>query len=246
MIHANRLTFDHKQIATGMWSIIDSPAITEVVATSGIDAIYLDLEHGQFSISTLADCIRVAAPYCTPFVRIPKVDKELTQKVLDLGAAGIIVPQITCAEQVAEVCAAIELAPRGTRGFNPFTRAGDYLGNAASAAYRPRAATVIPIIETTLAVEAIDSIVALAGVDIVYVGVYDLSCAAGAPGKIDHPLVVAATRRIRDAVRATGKRVAYMVDMCRAEETGMRAMQVLKPDAFVLKHAITTRLAGNP
>jgi 4-hydroxy-2-oxoheptanedioate aldolase len=242
MIHASRSSFDHKQVAIGMWSIIDSPAVTEIIATSGIDAIYLDLEHGQFSTTTLADCIRVAAPYCTPFVRIPKVDKELTQKVLDLGAAGIIVPQITRVEQVAEACAAIELAPRGTRGFNPFTRAGDYMGNANSDGYRANAATVIPIIETAQAVEVIDSIVALSGVDIVYIGVYDLSCAAGVPGKIDHPLVLAAARRVREAVHSAGKRIAYMVDVCRAEESGVWAMQVLKPDAFVLKQAIMSRI----
>jgi 4-hydroxy-2-oxoheptanedioate aldolase len=244
MIHASRHSFDSKAIAIGVWSIIDSPVVTEIISTSGVDAIYLDLEHGQFSISSLADCIRVASPYCAPFVRIPKVDKELAQKVLDLGAAGIIVPQITSVEQVIDACSAVELAPRGTRGFNPFTRAGDYLGNASAAGYRPGAATVIPIIETMKAVDVIDAIVALPGVEIVYIGVYDLSCAVGMPGKVDHPDVLAAASKIRNSVKTAGKRIAYMVDARRPEDSDIKSMQVLKPDAFLLKQALVTRIAG--
>jgi len=142
-------------------------------------------------------------------VRVPAADEVAIKKVLDLGAHGIIVPQVNTAEQAARVVRAARYPPEGARGVGLARAHGygqrfkEYLESA------NREVAVIVQAEHADAVENIQSIVQVPGVDAVLLGPYDLSASLGKMGKIDDALVVAAIRRVTDTCRAAGMPLGY-------------------------------------
>jgi 2-keto-3-deoxy-L-rhamnonate aldolase RhmA len=142
-------------------------------------------------------------------VRVPEAAEVPIKKALDLGAHGIIVPQVNTAEQAANVVRFARYAPEGARGVGLARAHGygqrfrEYLETANSET------AVIVQAEHVQAVENIESIVRVPGVDAVLLGPYDLSASLGKMGQIDDPAVVAAIRRVTDVCRAAGMPLGY-------------------------------------
>lgn len=214
----------------GIWRIIPSPFVTELLAQSGFDFQILDCEHGAYDFATLVpDILACERHGCAPFVRVSGHDKIEVQRCLDLGARGLVFPQLASAEDFARAAAMMDYAPTGTRGFNPFVRAGNYgIGtapmNATSPATRP---WFIPIVETLQAAEAIDTIARLERIDLVYVGVYDLSAQLGCAGKMDAPELVRLVDRILAACAHAGKPVGLMALTDAAQQLAGRGVQAI-------------------
>jgi 4-hydroxy-2-oxoheptanedioate aldolase len=173
-----------------------------------------------------------------PIVRAPGADAFFIQRALDLGADGIVVPQVADADAAARAVAMSHFAPRGTRGFNPFTRGGRF-----GIAPQPRLAPGYPftgvLVESPPAAEALERIVALPDLDWVYLGVYDYSVALGVPGRVDDPRVQAFVERSARLARDAGKAVGT---------TAMNAQQVERLTAAgvnVLVWGTDTWLVGN-
>lgn len=195
------------QEVMGTWSIVPSAAMSEIAASSGLDFLILDLEHGAFGLETLHSCILACESFgCSPLVRVPEVGSPLVQNVLDLGAHGVVFPQIKSVEEAVGAVKSCRLPPDGTRGFNPFTRSGTFLGKS-SGSGAARLENGFPIscvlLETPGAVRDLDLILKIPGLDLVYLGVYDMSLALGCGGDVRHPKVQAfveeATRKITTA-----------------------------------------------
>jgi len=176
----------------GPFSKSGDPAIVETLGYAGFDFIILDMEHGPNSIETVQDLIRAAQMTAmAPIVRVPSGDYEMIGSVLDVGAAGVQVPQVSCAQDVHAAMEHAKFAPLGMRGVCRYVRAAEY-SSMSKADYFRRAneALLIIQIEGQAALDNLDGILAVEGIDIVFVGPYDLSQSLGVPGEVEHPLVI--------------------------------------------------------
>lgn len=177
---------------------LDSPAVAELLAGVGYDWLFLDAEHAPLGTSQMQMLMQSAG--ATPcVVRIAAGEEIHVKRALDIGAAGIIAPQVNSAQHAARIVQAAKYAPDGQRGLG-IARAHRY-----GQAVREYMATanadtaVIVQAEHKDAISQIADIVRVDGLDGVLIGPYDLSASMGRPGAVDHPDVRQAIARVRDA-----------------------------------------------
>ncbi|MCR4425103.1 MAG: aldolase/citrate lyase family protein [Firmicutes bacterium] len=175
------------------------PAIAELYAAAGFDFIMVDCEHTSIDLSAAVEIFRVArGNQIAPFIRVAEVDYALICRALDQGANGIIVPRVTCREQVAEAASMVRYPPTGRRGI--------YAGGS-PASYRDMdpneyvrwandAIMLAIMLESKEAIDGIDNIISVPGVDLVLVGPADLSLSIGHPFEFEHPLEVSLMRKV--------------------------------------------------
>lgn len=171
-------------------------AVAEILGDVGFDWIFVDAEHGPIEARELVCVLQTIGRRVPCLVRVPITDSVAIQRALDLGAAGIIVPQVNSAEQAARVVEYSRYPPAGSRGVGISRVQGYGLDFAPYVADANERTTVIVQAENIRAVEEIEKIVAVPGIDGVLVGPYDLSASMGLMGQIDHPDVVAAIDRV--------------------------------------------------
>jgi 4-hydroxy-2-oxoheptanedioate aldolase len=233
------------QAVLGVWSIIPSPVVVEIFALGGIDFAILDMEHGIFDVTALDCCVRACeAAGAVPLVRIPGLNPSAAQWALDLGAHGIVVPQVGNATDVENVVKMAKYAPMGHRGYNPFTRAANYANppNNRSGKLNNDFSLTCVIIENESAVADLARICATPGLDVIYMGIYDLSVALGCNGDTKHPHVVevieSAIRQIRAAGKSAGMMVRNQQDIAKALSLGANFL-VYSVDTFLIREAVT-------
>ena len=180
------------QPVIGTWSIIPSAVTTDIIASTGLDFIIIDSEHGPISFETAQNMVMASESRgVSPVMRVGTIDEGDILKALDIGVHVIQIPNINCKQDVLKVINFSKYPPLGNRGFSPFTRAGNY--SQKNSPELPEIAnqnTLVAInIEGKDAIENIDEILELDGLDIVFVGLFDLSKALGIPGKTDSPEV---------------------------------------------------------
>jgi 4-hydroxy-2-oxoheptanedioate aldolase len=202
------------ELVLGMMHFTGSPMIVEVMARGGLDFTIVDMEHSPTDLGLAAHLIRAAdAAGITPLVRVPDVDPGLIKKVLNLGARGIVIPHATRAACEAAV-QAVRFAPDGERGACPAIRAAGYAPPdwAEFADRANRETLVIPLLEDTETLGDLEKIVALPGVDILFLGPFDFAISAGVPNAgFDHPIIAAALDRVVALARSHGKYVMTSV-----------------------------------
>ena len=184
--------------------------IARIARTAGFDMLYIDLEHSAFSLDTTGQiCMAALEAGIAPFVRVPANTPEYIGRVLDAGALGIIAPHVRSAAEARAVVAAAKFPPMGERG-NPGTLPQlQFRTFPAAAAYAAvnDATMVVVQCESAEALERMDEIVAVEGVDLVLMGVNDLLADWGIPGQYDDPRVRDAYGRVIAACRSRGKHV---------------------------------------
>lgn len=183
-----------------------SAPVAALLAASGFDWLWIDLEHGAINVESAQQMIWASqGTAAVPLVRVPWHEPWLVKPLLDAGAMGVITPMVESAEQAVTAVAALRYPPAGIRGYAP-TLAPARWGLSATdyRASADGALLAIVQIETARAVEQIDAIVAVPGLDLVFVGLYDLSGSLGVLGQVDHPLVEAAALRVLQAARRAG------------------------------------------
>jgi 4-hydroxy-2-oxoheptanedioate aldolase len=170
--------------ATLGWCTSGHPLLVETVAHAGFDAVVLDMQHGAVDGSGLLAALQaISTSDATPIVRVPWNDPAVIMRALDLGAYGVIAPMIETVSDVERFVAACRYPPQGIRSFGP-TRARLYAGPD-YAAVANETVLAIAMIETRSAVEHLDAILAVPGLDAVFVGPADLSQAFGGPPGAD-------------------------------------------------------------
>ncbi len=176
--------------------------------TCGFDGLFFDLQHGvipEHEVSQMA--VAAMSMGVAPLVRVPEKDYAAALRMLDNGALGIIMPEVTTAEDARQAVAACKFPPVGNRGA---------FGSWAHFGYRPvpapearkamnEATLLILMVESKAAIGNIEAIAAVPGVDIVHIGTNDLSTDLGHPGELTHPDVMAAIERVVKACSAHGK-----------------------------------------
>lgn len=201
------------------------PEIGRIAATAGFDALYVDLEHSPLSLETAALVCTVAREAgVQPLVRVPGPRSELIGRVLDAGAGGVVVPHVDHADDARAALDAARFPPRGRRSYasgQPLLHFRPVPAGPAQAAL-DEACFVALMVESAAGVAAVDSVAAVPGIDLLFVGVQDLATDLGHPGEVDHPAVAAALARVHAAARAHGIAVgigglAAQPDLLRAQ-----------------------------
>lgn len=192
------------EVAYGAWLTIPSSFSAEVIAHQGFDWVCIDMQHGIIDFQAAAEMLQaISTSRAMPFVRVPWNDTSAIGRVLDAGAMGVIVPMVNSIEEARAAVAACRYFPAGARSYGP-TRATLHAG----AGYFARAndeVACIPMIETKQALERLDDILDVPGIDAVYVGPADMSITLGLPPRMDNVgLFAEARERIARACAARG------------------------------------------
>jgi 4-hydroxy-2-oxoheptanedioate aldolase len=190
------------------------PAFVEVAGYAGFDFVILDREHGPSDVENLQNLIRAAiVAGVVPVVRVPGISEEAIGKALDVGAGGIQIPQISTAEQAREAVKLAKFFPLGERGVCRFVRAARYSAMDRKAYFEEaNKSLVILQLEGTEAVNNVDEIMGVQGVDIIFIGPYDLSQSLGIPGEVSHPLVVEKMKYIVKKAEQYGTVLGTFID----------------------------------
>ena len=167
-------------VAYGGWLSIPSSLTAELMANEDFDYVCIDMQHGAIDYQVALTMLQAISTTATmPFVRVPWNDPGIIMKMLDAGAMGVIIPMVNSVEEARAAVAACRYHPAGNRSFGPL-RATMYAG-ADYFAHANDEVACIPMIETEQAVESLDDILAVDGIDAVYVGPADLSITLGQP-----------------------------------------------------------------
>ena len=187
------------------WLSIPSSFSAEVMAHQGFDSLTVDMQHGVVDYQVAVTMLQaISTTPVIPLARVPWNDPGRLMKILDAGVYGVICPMISTRAQAEALVAACRYPPRGYRSWGP-VRASIYAGSD----YGDHAnddILVIPMIETAEALENLDDILSVPGVDAIYVGPSDLSLALGMKPRLDQtdPPVVEAQRKIAAACKRHG------------------------------------------
>ena len=193
----------------GLWSTLSSSYTVEAIAGAGFDWILLDTEHSPTDLENLLTQLQAAAPYpAHPVVRVPWNDMVTMKRVLDIGAQSLLVPYVSTAAEAKGAVSYTRYPPAGVRGVAGTTRATRF-GRVKDYAKRAHEEICVLVqVETEAALDNIEAICAIDGIDGVFIGPADLHASMGHTGEIANPkvkpLIDQAIRRIRKCGSAPG------------------------------------------
>lgn len=198
----------------GCWIEAFSPLMTEIMAQSGYDVVMIDLEHGAGGVMDALRQLQVIAGHGTaPLIRVPCADLSIIKKAMDIGPAGLMVPNIRTAEEARDVVAATRYGPRGVRGAAPnLVRASGYgVSLDEYLAGVDEEFLLIGQIESRHGVENIEDIAAVEGLDMLFIGPADLSASLGALGQFDSEEFGNIFASLESAILGAGKWLGCIV-----------------------------------
>jgi len=187
------------ELTIGSWITIGHTAVAEIMARAGYDWLTIDMEHSAITVDIAQDLIRVIE-LCgvVPLVRVGENDPNLIKRVMDAGAHGVIVPMVNSKGDAEKTVASVQYPPKGFRGVG-LARAQKYGADFEGyMKWNEQESIVIVQIEHIKAVENLEAILSVPGVDGFIIGPYDLSGSLGVPGQFDHPEMVKALNRVKD------------------------------------------------
>ena len=190
-----------------------SALTAEVCAASGFDWLLLDLEHGAGGEEQVRDVVPAAGSYGVPTVVRVETDARIRMgRVLDNGAAGIMLPRIDSAAQLQQALTHLRFPPRGDRGVATYNRACRFGLDTGALDRADDEILVIAQIESAASVKVVDEIAAVDGVDVLFIGPRDLSHDLGVPGDVTAPVFVQALETVLAAGKRHGKACGLLVN----------------------------------
>ena len=190
-----------------------APGIAQISKVAGAEFVLYDMEHSGAGIETIkAQCAHCRGLDIAPLVRVPAAEYDLIANVLDAGAHGVMVPMVDSAEQAAFIAASTHYPPVGRRGAGFGMAHDDYQPGDLVSKIRnahERTLTIVQI-ETVGGLNEVEAIAATPGVDVLWLGHFDLSNFMGIPGQFQHPDFIAAVKRIAAAAQKCGKIAAFL------------------------------------
>ncbi|NLY27563.1 MAG: 4-hydroxy-2-oxo-heptane-1,7-dioate aldolase [Alcaligenaceae bacterium] len=190
----------------GLWVSMCSPYAAEVVAGSGFDWLLFDTEHAPNDLQTVLGQLQASAPYpVSGIVRPTWNDPLQIKRYLDIGVQTLLIPYVQNAEEAAKAVAAMRYPPKGTRGVGGTQRASAFGRNPDYMKQCEDELCLLVQVETVEALNNLDAILAVDGVDGVFIGPADLSASMGYPGNMKHPQVQATIEDTLRRIKASGK-----------------------------------------
>ena len=199
--------------------------LARLAANAGADFIIYDMEHTGWSIETVRDLIASGDGVpIVPFVRVPATQYHFIARVLDVGTMGVMVPMVGDAAQAEMIVQSARYPPLGQRGAAFHMAHDGYAGGDVLEKMRSANDEVVLIaqIENRSGLENVERIAAVDGIDILWIGQFDLSNFLGIPGQFTHPTFLDAVKRVTEACQRNGKTAAFMVP---SVEEGLERMQ---------------------
>ena len=224
-----------------------SPITAEACAAAGVDWLVLDLEHGSGGEEQVREVVPAAGAYGVPtVVRVESAARIRIGRVLDLGAAGVMLPRMDSAAEVAEAVRHLRYPPAGDRGVATYNRACRFALDPGALARAGDEVLGVVQIESPSAVEQVEQIAAIDGVDVLFVGPQDLNFNLGVPFDLQSPTYLAALQRVRGAAERHGKACGLLVGdgatAAARHAEGWRFVAV-GSDATLLAAAVAAELA---
>jgi len=197
----------------GCWVNMGSSLSAEIIGKSGFDWVLIDLEHGVGNEKDAFHQLQaLSSTGCTPMVRIGEVSRYRAQQMLDMGAEGLMFPQIKSLEEAKLAAASMRYGPKGVRGVATMIRVTDF-GASVEAYQKGVADRLLGIIqiETLESLEILHEIAAIDGVDILFIGPADLSMSLGVFKQFDHPTYQAAIKKTAKIALDHGKAAGVLM-----------------------------------
>ena len=191
-------------LCPGLFMGMDHPGVADIVSRAGFDWILCDQEHGHFTVDSLRSVLNaMRGAKSLPIVRVPEGSAPWIKQALDLGVGGIMAPMVLNKTQAEDVVAAMLYPPKGNRslGFSRCNGYGRDMENMLAA--NEHILTVIQV-EHIDAVNRVDEIASVPGIDVLFIGPYDLSCSMGLAGQITHPEVEKVISHVIDVGKKHG------------------------------------------
>ena len=227
-----------------------TPGLSQIMANAGAEFVILDTEHSGVGIETIKSQVAYArGTGLAPMVRVPGTHYHLIAPMLDAGVSGIMVPMVETAEQARKIAAWCRYRPEGVRGLafgmpHDAYSGGDHIAKMKAANART---LVMALIETATGIDNVDAIMATQGVDVGWLGHYDLSNSMGIDGQFDHPRFKAAVKKLVKACARNGKPAGFL---CGDVKTGRRYLAAgfrilcYGTDVGVFQGALAAGIAG--
>lgn len=254
---ANHLhkTLHSNSLALGAWQMLPGSNLSRILARTNPTWICVDTEHGNISDTAMHESVAaIASCGVSPIVRTVSNEGWMIKRALDAGAHGIVIPQLNNAEEAAGVVRAAKFPPQGVRGFgSPFAmerfvpKNGDPISASEYLQQANEALVTIIQIETQQALDNVDAIAAVPGVDVLFVGPYDLGNSIGYPILADgmHEELKAAIEKIHIAAKKAGKHSGiYCTDGDQARVYADRGFTMISAmtDSLALGQGVSTAL----
>ena len=231
----------------GLFLGIPSPALAEMAGWAGFDYVIVDTEHGGGDVEAASAMVRAAeAGGAEAVIRVAAGARERVLRALDTGASGVQVPMVQSKEEAQDVAASAHYPPAGVRGIAFSIRSAHYGLIPPGIYFQQSEETLVSIqIETRRALERLDEIAQVAGIDVLFVGPTDLAQNLGHPGELTHPEVEAAIGRIFEAAQRAGKFPGILAnDVLTAKRWMVRGARFLAGNGVGLVSKTFAELAG--
>jgi len=202
-----------RELVAGTFINLGSSITAEITAGSGFDWLLIDIEHGSADLESLMTQLQaIGGSSAVPLVRIASNEPARFKRVLDMGAGGVMIPYVSTAEEAKQAVASMRYPPRGVRGVAKLNRGSgfgqnfdDYFANA-----HEQLVCVVQI-ETVEALDNIDEIAAVDGVDVLFIGPLDLSVNMGIPEQFTHERFLEARAKVVEAAKNAGKAAGILL-----------------------------------
>lgn len=244
----SKLAAGHVPLGTFVFEF-NTPGIARIIAEAGADFLVYDMEHTGWSVETIRTLIATTrSKQLVPLVRVPTTEYDFIARVLDMGAMGVMVPMVESAEQARTIVAAAKYPPEGRRGAAFGIAHDDYAGGNIVEKIRSanREGLLLAQIETAAGLAQVDEIAAVPGIDVLWIGQFDLSLSLGIPGELAHPRMIAAMDDVIAACRRHGKVAGIMApDLASGHELLRQGFRMLSysGDLWTYQAALRQALA---
>ena len=191
----------------GTWSSLSSPNVINVLGTTELDFVVIDMEHGSMSFETAENMVRAAeATDISPIIRTWDDDEQILLRTLETGTQSIMVPHVKTAKDAEKIAKACKYFPDGIRGLSPYTRVHDFTHEGISESLqKANQETLIGIlVEGKEGLANLEDIIQVKNIDLIYLGLFDICQSVGLPGQVNHPDVLAEVERCQNIIKSNG------------------------------------------
>jgi len=193
----------NNQEVIGTWSSLSSSNVINVLGTTKLDFVVIDMEHGSMSFETSEDMVRAAeSAEISPIIRIGSDDEQLILRALETGVQSVMIPHVTSASQAERIVKCCKYYPLGNRGLSPYTRIHNFTHkNLDKSLQNANEQTLVGIlVEGKKGLANLEEIVKVEGIDLIYLGLFDICQSVGLPGELNHPSVIEEIMRCQEII----------------------------------------------
>ena len=191
----------------GTWSSLSSPNVVNVLGSTDLDFVVIDLEHGSMSYETVENMVRAAeASGIYPIVRVGDDHEQTILRALETGPRSVMVPHINSVEKAEKIAKCCKYFPAGNRGLSPYTRIHDFTHiNIQDSLQTENQETMVGIlVEGQAGLDNLKDIVKVEGIDLIYLGLFDICQSVGLPGQLNHSKVLGEIKRCCELIQSNG------------------------------------------